>query len=50
MIELFKFGYSPVTSFTVINLLLNFSSQRSMGGRTENTEVQIQCVPAGRHT
>lgn len=42
MIELFKFEYSPVTSFTVINLLLNFSSQRSMGGKIENNKVQIQ--------
>lgn len=48
MIELFKFGYSPVTSFTVINLLLNFSSQRRMGERTEN-KVQILCMPADRH-
>lgn len=39
MIELFKFGYGPVTFLTVINLLLNFSSQRSVGGRTEETKL-----------
>lgn len=44
MIELFKFGYSPVTSFTIINLLLNFSSPGSMGGRTENNKFQTQCM------
>lgn len=49
MIELFKFGYGSVTSFTVINLLLNFSSQRGMGGTTENNKVQIQRMPADRH-
>lgn len=31
MIELFKFGYSPVTSFTVINLLLIFFKSEKYG-------------------